>query len=49
MVNTTAGQVTEVVSQHRTQQIATLQSDGTYVTLSKLVITTRSDREYTEK
>ena len=31
------------LTEHRTQQIATLQSDGTYVTLSKLVIQTRWD------
>ena len=41
-INGSAGHLTEL-TEHRTQQIATLQSDGTYVTLSKLVFTTRSD------
>ena len=41
-LNSSAGQTTELRGQ-RTQQIATLQSDGTYVTLSKLVLTARSD------
>ena len=46
-INTSASHLTELtkLTDHRTQQIATLQSDGTYVTLSKLVFTIRSERQ----
>ena len=42
-LNTSAGSELTELTGHRTEQIATLQSDGTYVTLSKLVFKTRSE------
>ena len=47
-INSSASDLSQLtqLTEHRTQQIATLQSDGTYVTLSKLVFTTRSGGDF---